>query len=246
MTMMMNNIFPALGLGIIKGILIRCQIKVFGYKTSASTNLPAVVPKCHECHWTDNIDLFLLSQLLKPPKKEKKKYYAPPPPTYGYHVSLAPFAAKRIHVTDMAWQNSGELVRWSLRWVWPSCQVSKEYFIFKYQNCHWDLSLFGLILKMQMSDDTTCPVDILMDTNDNTLPLNSHTYFYAQYWFFKWKTRRLESPSSWIKHSKMLCAGVSATDENQTLLLFGVSWILLNRFFYFLFISYLFYENIVE
>ena len=77
-----------------------------------------------------------------------------------------------------------------------------------------------------------CPVDILMNTNDNTLPLNSHTYFYAQYWFFKWKTRRLESPSSWNKTSKMLCAGVSATDENQMLLLFGVSWILLNCFFF--------------
>ena len=132
----------------------------------------------------------------------------------------------------ISWPNSGELLRWSLWWVWPSCQVSKEYFIFKYQNCHWDLSLFGLILKMQMSDDNTCPVDILMDTNHNTLHLNSHTYFYTQYWFFKWKTCWVETLSSWNKTSKMLCAGVSATDENQTLLLFGVSWILLNRFFF--------------
>ena len=192
--------------------------------------MPAVVPKCHECHWTDNVDLFLLSQLLKPPKKEKKKYYAPPPPTYGYHVSLAPFAAKKNH--KISWPNSGEFLRWSLWWVWPSCQVSKEYFIFKYQNCHWDLSLFGLILKMQMSDDNTCLFDILMDTNHNTLHLNSHTYFYTQYWFFKWKTCWVETLSSWNKTSKMLCAGVSATDENQTLLLFGVSWILLNRFFF--------------
>ena len=88
MPAMMNTIFPALGLGIIKGILIRSsnqnqqstKLLYYDYALAAS-----------KMSQISTIDTFFLSQLLKPPKKEKKKYYAPPPPSYGYgyQVSLA-------------------------------------------------------------------------------------------------------------------------------------------------------------
>ena len=88
MPAMMNTIFPALGLGIIKGILIRSsnhnwqstKLLYYDYALAAS-----------KMSQTSTIDTFFLSQLLKPPKKEKKKYYAPPPPPsygYGYQVNL--------------------------------------------------------------------------------------------------------------------------------------------------------------
>ena len=101
MPAMMNTIFPALGLGIIKGILIRSsnhnwqstKLLYYDYALAAS-----------KMSQISTVDTFFLSQLLKPPKKEKKKYYAPPSYGYGYQVSLAIcwklVLAQHIHFTN--------------------------------------------------------------------------------------------------------------------------------------------------
>ena len=117
MPAMMNTIFPALGLGIIKGILLR------------SSN--------HNCQWHSNIDIFYSVNCWSPQRRRRRSIMP---------ILLLPLMVTRwvdCHLISQFLEqcfykilisNSGQLLCWPLWWIWPSCQASYPCSIFHIQN----------------------------------------------------------------------------------------------------------------
>ena len=139
MPAMMNTIFPALGLGILKGILIRSsnngQDNIM-LQCSIACLHTCQLPKCHKCrqqkHWyfssvncwsrqrrrRRNIMLTLLLPLMV---------------TRWVDCHLISQFLEQCFYKILI-SNSGQLLCWPLWWIWPSCQASYPCSIFHIQN----------------------------------------------------------------------------------------------------------------